>query len=90
MIKDDYLSLFELILDHYVESCFEVPLYVKINMSDFDVDAFNSAKVYVPNQFFKHIELEAYKDHGGLPFSNDVTIVMREHPILNTCKVLEA
>lgn len=90
-MKDDlYLAIFQLVLDHYIESCFEVPIYVKINIGDFDALKFNCEEVYLPNDIFEHIELEAHKDQDSWPFNNEVTIVMKNHPVLNTSKVFEA
>lgn len=90
MTKDLYLAIFELVMDHYIESCFEVPIYVKINVTDFDVDKFNVEDVHIPNGLFDHIELESFKENPDSFYSNDITIVMRNHPILNTSKVLKA
>ena len=90
MDNDLYLSIILLVKDHYIDSCFEIPLYVKININDFDIDEFNASEIDILENPFSFIELKSFKEESLLPYSNDIVIAMVSHPIFKAEKVFEA
>ena len=85
-----YLAIFDRIMEQYIEVCLEVPVYIKINIQDFDIDEFNKVNSKLENPIFKHVDLKASKEDSSWPFDSEITIEMLSHPVIKVCKVFAA